>query len=85
MELFGTCSDIIYLNVESGSHTKQSGKILTREKRQLIKENVDTDSVVSDAVIVLSEVKSQVFNKSTLSHNKNWQRRRGNTYGKMFS
>jgi len=85
MELFGTCSDIIYLNVESDSHTKQSGKILTREKRQLIKENVDTDSVVSDAVIVLSEVKSQAFNKSTLSHNKNWQRRMGNTYGKMFS
>ena len=85
MELFGTCSDIIYLNVESGSHTKQSGKILTREKRQLIKENVDTDSVVSDAVIVLSEVKSQAFNKSILSHNKNWQRRMGNTYGKMFS
>ena len=84
MELFGTCSDIIYLNVESGSHTKQSGKILTRGKKQRIKENVDTDSVVSDAVIVLSEVKSQVFNKSTLSHNKNWQRR-GNTYGKMFS
>jgi len=85
MELFGTCSDIIYLNVESGSHTKQSGKILAREKRQLIKENVDTDSVVSDAVIVLSELKSQAFNKSILSHNKSWQRRMGNTYGKMFS
>ncbi len=85
MELFGTCSDIIYLDVESGSHIKQSGKILAREKRQLIKENVDTDSVFSDAVIVLSEVKSQAFNKSTLSHNKNWQRRMGNTHGKMFS
>ncbi len=85
MELFGTCSDIIYLNVESGSHTKQSGKILAREKRQLIKENVDTDSVFSDAVIVLSELKSQAFNKSTLSYNKNWQRRMENTYGKLFS
>lgn len=85
MKFLGTCSDIIYLNVESGSYTKQSGNILTRKKRLLIKENLDTDSADSDAGIVLPEIKSQVFNKSTLSHNKNWQRRMGNTYGKMPS
>lgn len=85
MELFGTCSDIIYLNVESGSHTKQSGNILWGKKRLLIKENLDTDSADSNASIVLPKIKSQVFNKSTLSHNKNWQRRMGNTYDKMSS
>ena len=85
MHLLGTCSDIIYLNVESGSRSRQSGKILTRKKRLLIKENLDTDSADSDAGIVLPDVKSQAFNKSTLSHNKNWLRRMENTYGKMFS
>ncbi len=70
MKLLGTFLDIIYLNVESGSHLRQSGKILTRKKRLLIKENLDTDSADSDASIVLLDIKSQAFNKSTLSHNK---------------
>lgn len=85
MKLLGIFLDIIYLNVESGSYSRQSGKILTRKKRLLIKENLGDDSADSDAGIVLSEVKSQAFNKSKLSHNKGWQRRMGNTYGKMFS
>ena len=85
MKLLGTFLDIIYLNVESGSHSRQSREILTRKKILLIKENLDTDSADSDASIVLPDVKSQAFNKSTLSHNKDWLRRMGNTYGKMPS
>ena len=85
MKFLGTFLDIIYLNVESSSHSRQSRKILTRKKRLLIKENLDTDSADSDVSIVLPDVKSQAFNKSTLSHNKSWLRRMGNTYGKMPS
>ena len=85
MKLLGTFLDIIYLNIEPGSHSRQSRRILTRKKRLLIKENLDTDSADSDASIVLPDVKSQAFNKSILSHNKNWLRRMGNTYDKMSS
>lgn len=85
MKLLGTFLDIIYLNVESGSHSRQSRKIFTRKKRLLIKENLDTDSADSDVSIVLPGVKSQAFNKSTLSHNKDWLKRMGNAYDKMPS
>ena len=85
MGLFGTCLDTIHLNVESGYHTKQSGKMLSRKKRLLIKENLDTDLADSDASIVLQDIKSQTFNNLTLSNKKRWQRRMGNIYGKMFS
>jgi len=85
MRLLVTFPDTINLDAVSGSHAKQSGKIIKSKKRLLIKDKLDTDSADSDAGIVPPEIKSQVFNKSTLSHNKNWQRRMGNTYGKMPS
>ena len=58
MELLGTFLDIIYLNVESGSYSRQSGKILTRKKRPMIKENLGTDLADSNASFVLQEIKS---------------------------
>jgi len=70
MRLLVTFPDTINLDAVSGSHAKQSGKILKRKKRLLIKDNLDIDSTDGDASIVLPELKSQDFNKSTLSHNK---------------
>jgi len=85
MNLLGTCQDTINFNVESGSHTKQSGKMLTRKKRLFIKGNLDTDSADSVASIVPRGTKSKAFNNSTLSNKKDWHRSMGYTYGKMFA
>ena len=85
MKLLGIFLDIIYLNVESGSYSRQSRKILTRKKRLMIKENLGTDLADDNTSTVLQEKKSQTFNNPTLSNKKRWQRRMGNTYGKMFS
>ena len=84
MDLFCTCLDIIYPNVESDSHSKQSGKMLIQKKKLLIKEKVDIDLADIDTVFVLLEIKSQTFNNHTLSNKKRYQRRMGYKYDKMF-
>ena len=85
MNLLRTCQDTINFNVESGSHTKQSGRRITRKKRLLIKENFDTDSAANDASIVPQGTKSKAFNNSTISNKKDWHRGMGYRNDKMFS
>jgi len=62
--------DMVYIDIESGSHIKLFGKLLTRKKNLLIEENFGTVLTDSDTGIVLQEIKSQTFNNLTISNKK---------------
>ncbi len=75
---------MVYIDIECVLNVNQYGKIFTRKKKPLIKENLDTDSVGSNIGVFLPEIISQVFNNPILSH-KTTAERDDERYKKMLS
>ena len=64
---------MVYIDIKFGLNAKLSGKLHTKKKSLITKENINTVSTYGNEGIVLQEIISQTFNNLLISNKNSWQ------------